>query len=469
MNDELQRLLTDLREDAEARAKRPLAERIAEAKAAKERQAIMEADSAHTRELLDPKHITSDMSTAEKLGAGFQAGLRDVGRNVGNIVGLVSDEDVKKARKLERALRATGAGQVGAFAGEAAALAPVSMGTGALAKAGSAAAALGRSRALPSAVKALGTTLPRASGRGVTGAARAALEGGAAGAILAGPDNRLEGAKDAALTSAIMNKTAGSLARKFGRGFDESDAAKEFTSRAEQLLGYKPKLPVTQSAKSRAVAYPHRSILSMFPLARGGSKAMEAATTNDYGKAVLVQTFGVKNRDAVFKAIQDADGDLVKAGHELLRTMGRKGYAVNKKALKELLDNMKAGQVFTPNDVDRAAKKLVKGENRPFYELTSTFAKVMEEPLEESTVSGRRAYNKAMNKIMGAGTGAGAAIALGGVVPYLGITGATRAATSAPVQNFMMGRTMANRGITNTAESIYAAALRNALAADEVE
>jgi hypothetical protein len=125
------------------------------------------------------------------------------------------------------------------------------------------------------------------------------------------------------------------------------------------------------------------------------------------------------------------------------------------------------GEVLTPNKLDSAAKKLAKGEGRPFYTLTSNYSQIMGEPLEESTVSGRRAYNKIMNKAMNAGTGAGIGLALGGVVPYLGVTAATRGATSAPVQNFMMGRTAANRGITNSLESLYAEALRNAIAGQE--
>jgi hypothetical protein len=448
---------------------KPLKQRIAEAKQAAIVKNAAEVDAAQTRELTDPRHITEGMSTGDKVAAGFQSGLRDVGRNVGNMLGVVSDDSVRKARKLERALRATGAGQVGAFAGETAALLPLSA-VGGAARVGNTAL---RAKNLPAARAALGKALPRASGgagyRGATGAATAALESGAAGAIMAGPDNRLEGARDAALTGAALNKTVGALSRKFGRGFNENTAAKEFGDAAEELLGYRPKLPVAQSAESRAVAYPHRSILSMFPYARGGSLKMEADATKDFGKAVLVKAFGAKHRDAVLKAVDEADGDLVRAGNELLKTMGRKGFADNKKALRALLNDLKSGEPLTPNAVDRAAKKVAKGEGRPFYKLVSSYAKVMGEPLEESTVSGRRAYNKLLNKFVGASTGAGIAATLGGLPPYVAITAATRAATAAPAQNFMMGRTGANRGITNAAESIYAAALRNAIAADPVE
>lgn len=454
MSELINELEFDTRQRINAENSLSLVDKIKRAKYRK----VMAADAEHTKELMAGADPTIGMSTAEKLGAGFQSGLRRVGRGAGNMVGLIDDEAVTEANQRDSYLGDTGAGAVGQFVGETAALAP-------LAAPGRLAAAASKSSRLPSALRALGQAgKAGTSGRGAAGLARAAAGAGAAGAVLANPNERFEGARDAALTGAALNQTLGRAARKFGRGFDENDAATAFGKETERLLGRSSALPVAQSASSRMVQYPHRSVLSMFPLARGGSTKMNDLANDDFAKSLLVQTFGVKNRDAVENAVSKANGDMVTAGHELLRTMGNKGFAANRKVLKEMLDNMKAGELITPNKIDSAAKKFAKGESRPFYTLSSNYSKIMEEPLEESTVSGRRLFNKIQNAAVPASLGAALT---GGVLPYVAVTAATKAATAAPMQNFMMGRTGANRQITKSAESMLAEMLRNSMAAGE--
>jgi hypothetical protein len=85
----------------------------------------MAADKESTAALLDPSALTEDMGTGERLAAGFGQGLSNVARNVGNIVGLVEDEEVEAAKRRDEALLDTGAGSVGSFAGETAALVPL--------------------------------------------------------------------------------------------------------------------------------------------------------------------------------------------------------------------------------------------------------------------------------------------------------------------------------------------------------
>lgn len=63
---------------------------------------------------LDP---TDGMSTFEKLAAGAGKAVVDLGRGAGQMLGLVSEADIKAARKLDEALMNTGAGKVGNFAG----------------------------------------------------------------------------------------------------------------------------------------------------------------------------------------------------------------------------------------------------------------------------------------------------------------------------------------------------------------
>jgi hypothetical protein len=443
-------------------ANKPLKQRLAEARERARYEQAMAYDAQQTEELLAGADPTIGMSTGEKLGAGFQSGLRRVGRGVGNMVGLVDDEAVAEAKRLEAPLGETGAGAVGQFAGEMAALAPLS-----LPSAGTAGAvkAVGAAKSLPAAWRAArAANVAGNTGRGVAGLSRAAAESGAAGAILADPGERGDAALSGAATGAALNRTMGALSRKFGKGFDESDAAKKFNEVVGKELGRAPSLPVAQSAKSNIVKYPHKSVLSMFPTARGGSHKMAENAHKDWSEAVLRRSFKKDLADEAAKIYRET-GDFVKAFNYADDIAGKSPYlGVNRRVLRDLTQSMRAGEPLTPKHLDRVSQRVSpnKGESRAFYDLISSGEEVLGEAIEESTVSGRRAYNKIMNAAV---TGLGASVT--GVLPYAGLVGATRTATSAPMQNFMMGRTGANRGITKAAESLYADALRNAIAGQE--
>ncbi len=68
------------------------------------------AAQASPAETYDP---TAGMSTAGKLAAGAGKAVVDTGRGIGQLLGLVSDEQIAEARRLDQALMNTGAGQVG--------------------------------------------------------------------------------------------------------------------------------------------------------------------------------------------------------------------------------------------------------------------------------------------------------------------------------------------------------------------
>jgi len=129
------------------------------------------------------------------------------------------------------------------------------------------------------------------------------------------------------------------------------------------------------------------AILQVFPddiatlflrgLVRKLSKNLRGAE-EDFRRVVEAST----HDRPLLAAVKEADGDLVTAGQSLLRNMGNKGFKANRDALAKALDEMKAGELLTPNIVDAAAKKIAKGDGRPFYSLTSKYAKVMEESLE---------------------------------------------------------------------------------------
>lgn len=78
---------------------------------------------------LDP---TNGMSAADRFWAGMGKAFMDTGRGVGNLFGLVSDEDIEESRQNDQALMDTGWGMVGNIGGHAAQFAlPGSLLTGA--------------------------------------------------------------------------------------------------------------------------------------------------------------------------------------------------------------------------------------------------------------------------------------------------------------------------------------------------
>lgn len=453
------RILQEASFATEQHSKLSLKERIAERKEQERRAMVRQLDAQQTEELMAGADPTIGMSTAEKLGAGFQSGLRNIGRNVGNIAGVVSDDSLSEATRRDAPLGNTGAGAAGQFAGEMAGLAPLSLGTAGIR---GAAGALKSAKSFPKALKAArGAELAGNTGRGIPGVTRAMAEGGAAGAILAGEGDRGEAALDSALMGGALNKTLGSLTRKFGKGFNSTEAAKKFDDIVSKETGRSTNLTVAQSASNALVKYPHKSILSMFPTARGGSHKMAKKAQEDWTEAVIRRSFKKEAAEAAAKVYTET-GDVVKAFNAGEALMGKSPYlGANRRVLRELTQGMRAGEPLTPKRLDAVAKKLFKesGESRPFYDLSSVGEEVLGEAIEESTVSGRRAYNKLMNAAV---TGLGANVA--GVVPYAALAAGTRGATSAPVQNFMMGRGAMNPAITNSAESLYADALRNAIA-----
>ena len=79
---------------------------------------------ADFRKRMDP---TAGMSTTDKFLAGAGKAITDLGRGAGQLVGLVSREDVAQSRKLDAPLMNTTAGQVGNLAGNVAMLAPTAL------------------------------------------------------------------------------------------------------------------------------------------------------------------------------------------------------------------------------------------------------------------------------------------------------------------------------------------------------
>ena len=422
---------------------------------------IMASTMAEQAILADP---TRNMSTMERFKAGMGQGASNTARQTGNMIGLVSDEDIEAAKEKDKYLLDTVAGQVGSFVGETAALAPLMLLGGPVAAGAKGIQLLNRARGGRKAIKALGTVLPRAKGAGNLGMATAATEGAAAGAILSGPDNRTSGALTGGLTGGALNRTIGAVSRKFAAGVDKKPAAERLTSEIRRLTGESLTVPVAQGAANKSSAFVHRSGLSMFPLARGGSNKMATEMQKGWEKAILAQTFGKKNAQRVMDKMDDTDSFSEAALWGLDNLKG--GYSMNRRALADVVRSMSKGDMLSPRKLDTVAGKLGSGQSRPFYDLTSSYLDVMGRSLEESTVAGRRLYNKAQNNGSLAAGGAASGFNL---LNYAALTGGTALAASKPAQKFVMGDSVINKAMRGVGRigSPYAAAVRNQIAGGE--
>lgn len=85
-----------------------------------------------------PRNVTDDMSTTQKVLAGVGKGMVDLGRGAGQMLGMMSEKDIADARALDANLMATTSGKVGNVIGQVAATAPAMLIPGANTYAGAA-------------------------------------------------------------------------------------------------------------------------------------------------------------------------------------------------------------------------------------------------------------------------------------------------------------------------------------------
>lgn len=143
----------------------------------------------------------------EKTVYGFGLGARNIGLNAAEMLGLTSPERVREAQAEGAPITGRFPGNVGAFAGETAALLPVGMG------AGGAATRLGM--------------VPR-------GVLAGAAEGAVQGAVAAGPDDRLSGLAMGAATGGAL-PSAKRMAQLLAGGRDMTTSARKLTSQGVDL------------------------------------------------------------------------------------------------------------------------------------------------------------------------------------------------------------------------------------------
>lgn len=194
---------------------------------------------------------------AQKTLIGAGRGIANVGRQVGNLVGLEPDQKLAEYAKLDAPLMATGAGRFGSMAGETAALAPLMMG----------------------GEGALGLTA-----RGARFLANPVLrgvgEGVAQGGLMAGPNNRAAGA--------VIGGVTGGVLPSLGSGASRAVNGLSRTPEAQLLLNHGVSLtPGLMNPKGNANLI--EQSVDRIPLVGPMIKSSRDNAEQDFGRAVIQQ------------------------------------------------------------------------------------------------------------------------------------------------------------------------------------
>lgn len=164
---------------------------------------------------------TEGMSGGQKFLAGVGKAMTDVGRGAGQMLGLVSREDVARSRALDAPLMRTGAGMVGNIAGNVATMAPAALIPGANTMLG--ASAIGAASGFLQPSTSTGETASNLTIGGIAGAAIPAMS-----AALRGTKSLVEpfyqGGREQILGRALRS-SAGDKADEAMRAFSQAKGA----------------------------------------------------------------------------------------------------------------------------------------------------------------------------------------------------------------------------------------------------
>jgi hypothetical protein len=288
--------------------------------------------------------------------SGVGKGMVDVGRGVGQAVGLVSRDDVAESRRLDEPLMQTGAGKWGSVAGTAAALVPAAFIPGANTLAGAALIGAGSGALAPSV-----STQETLQNTGI-GAGAGAL-GQAAGRLLGAG---YQGAK--ALVSPFTERGQQAIAARSLQAFASDPAAAAAALRAGQAS----QIPGVQQtaaeiARDPGLAQLQRTIANN-PDA-GRALAQRGMQNQEARAAALEGIAGTDaQREAAVAARQAFAGDAYRAATQANYTVdGQLAGLLNRPAVKQALAR---------------AKTLAENDGRQFSFVTGSPAK----PAQMSTV-----------------------------------------------------------------------------------
>lgn len=227
-------------------------------------------DPAEYAEQVEAQHMGQEQYSAasdsgmENFRAGIGQGMVNIGRQVGNVAGLIPDEEMAQYKARDQDLMDTGAGQAGAFVGEMAATLPLGAG-----------AASGASRLAGKVAPVLGKALARP-------AAIAALDNAATGALTAGPGNRLEGAATGAAISGAMSGAGRVLKRTLMQPWvKKTQEALDL----ENMTGHS--IPLSQSAEPGVWKKIYEGLVANIPGAEGKLRGQYDKALQDFREYVV--------------------------------------------------------------------------------------------------------------------------------------------------------------------------------------
>ncbi len=217
---------------------------------------------------------TEGMTGWGKFRAGVGQGLTHTARSLGNIAGLIDDDEMAEAQDLDEALLSTGAGLGGSIAGQIAATLPMGGAVGGAARGLQAARGAGMAS---KGANVLGRALANPMGRG-------AVEGAATGAILANPGDRgtmgaIGGGAGAGFGA--LGKAVGMAWRNFKLPFTSlSDEAAKLQDATGEFI------PLSHSLKPGLVKQFYESLMANLPGASQKIRGQYANAVEDLRRYV---------------------------------------------------------------------------------------------------------------------------------------------------------------------------------------
>lgn len=265
-----------------------------------------DAQEADMKRLADP---TTGMSTFDKVAAGAGKAVHDLGMGAGQLVGLVSRDDVKEQRKLDKSLMETTAGKVGNFAGNAAITVPTMMIPGANTVTGAGLVGAATGLLQPSA-----STAETAANVGLGGAAGAGGQwlGNKVASSLQGrlADKTAEAA--AAQSRNSMRDATLAEGRAAGYKVPNSEVAPSFLGNRLESLGgkaaIKQKATIDNQQVTNALARKALGIADDTPISQGTLDNLRKTAGKAYAEVASLSPQAASDLEALKVARNEAQG-----------------------------------------------------------------------------------------------------------------------------------------------------------------
>jgi len=355
---------------------------------------------------------TEGMSIFEKMAAGAGKAVYDIGRGAGQMLGLVSDKDVAKARELDAPLMATKSGVAGNILGNILTSVPAMMIPGGQGAAGAALTGAGMAALQPTTADesrlknmALGGAMGAALPAAVSGlkAAKAALYDPLAGQerIIGGALNRAAGSDAATLAQALRGKSAATPGVRLSAG--QVGGSEGLSALEDAITSALPSGELARAGRSNraALADALRGVAKTPEDMAAAMSARESASGNLYNQAraqgVDMASLAPEAQANIASFQQRVPEDILARAKELAKINGtpmdNESSIQGMHWVKKAIDS-KIGQAVSSGDKEMARayqglqNDLVQGmgEISPLYDAARTTHAQMSKPINQMQV-----------------------------------------------------------------------------------